>query len=151
MKFAWTDAKKRDAAALALAERVEMWAKRLAPLGIAHFQIDAVHVDEATPGGPHAKAAVQCSRDYDHCTFWFKREFLDYCSGDELDQTILHEWVHVAMRDYDRTLEVVERWMPEATYEDFDSIVNSEREGLVDRLAHALFLAFSGHSARFQP
>lgn len=144
MKFAWTTETKRDKAAIELAKRVERWGNDLAALGVAHYIIDAVHVVEETPGGPQAQATVQASRAYDHCVFSFKREYLDTCTADDLDQTILHEWVHVAMRDLDRALTVVEKWMPEATYSDFEDVIDSEREGLVDRMAHALFFAFRG-------
>lgn len=149
--YPWTSKKEFDEVGVALAQRVEKWGKKLAPLGVAHFYIDSIHITDETPGGPRAKATVQASQNYDHCTFWFQDDFLTHCSGDELDHTIIHEWLHVAMRDFDRSLDAVEKWMPEATYGDFEDTVDAEREGLVDRVAHTLFLAFNDRKPHFTP
>jgi len=149
MTVAWTDKTKRKDIGVALAERVEEWQGRLGSLGVGHFFIDEVTLVDETPGGPGAVATVQASRDYEHCHWWFRWSYLENCSSDALDQTILHEWVHVAMRDLDRTMDQVEKWMPEATYELYSDLLDSERESLVDRLAHTLFVAFNGRPARF--
>lgn len=123
-----------------LAERVEEWQERLASLGIGHFVIEAVSIVDATPGGPDAKASVQVATNYDIAHFWFTHEFLAETEEQELEQTIIHEWVHVAMRDLDFSLEPVENWMPPATFQMWDESVDHEREGFVDRIAQSLYL-----------
>lgn len=122
-----------------LAKRVERWQHRLAPLGISHFRITAVHLVEQTPGGSHAQASVHTPDHYDNAEFWFKWDFIDNCTADELDQTIIHEWLHVAMRDLDHSIEAVETWMPDQTYADFEETVDHEREGFVERLTRTIF------------
>ncbi len=42
-----------------LAERVEDWQHRLALLGVGHFRITSVTIDDQTPAGPHAQASAQ--------------------------------------------------------------------------------------------
>lgn len=121
-----------------LARRVEKWKERLEKLGVAHFRINAVHIVDETPGGQHAEASVQVSESYDNATFWFTWEFLDDCDEYALDVTIVHEWMHVAMRDWDRSLECVETWMPKATYADFEDRMGHEREKLVERMARTI-------------
>lgn len=121
-----------------LMERVEEWQQRLGGLGIAHFVIEGLNVVDITPGGPGAKASVQVSNNYDTATFWFTHEFLEETEEQELEETIIHEWVHVAMRDLDFSLESVESWMPPITYQMWDETVDHEREGFVDRIAQAL-------------
>ena len=121
-----------------VAERFEKWQKRLAHLGVGHYRINGVHFGEETPGGPRAEASVQVSENYDNVDFWVKWEFLENCDHYELDSTIIHEWLHVAMRDFDDALEAVESWMPKQTYEDFEQRVNHEREGLVERLSRTI-------------
>lgn len=134
---------------VALAERIEAWQKRLASLGVAHYEIERVTITE---GEDSTRAAhVQCWKKYDRCVFVFRQEFLDDATADELDQVILHEWIHVAMRDFDEVLEQVEPWMPKATYEMWENVVEHEREGVVDRVATALFYAFRRRLPRFSP
>lgn len=125
--------------AIKLAQRVEAWQKRLAPLGIGHFRILAVHVVDQTPGGARANASVFTPSDYDSAEFWFKYDYVEECNEQELDETIIHEWLHVAFRDLDDALEVVESWMPEATHNDFENRIDHEREGVIDRLARLIY------------
>lgn len=121
-----------------LAKRVEKWQHRLAHLGISHFRINSVTIDDETPGGPHAQASVRVSENYDNATFWFKWDFINDCTERDLDETIIHEWLHVAMRDLDQALDSAETWMPKATYADWDERIDHEREGLVERLTRTL-------------
>ena len=135
-----------------LAKRVEAWGKRLAPLGIAHFDILRVTVgDESPSGDPDAKASVQVHDLYDNCSFFFDSDELERMDEDELDMTIIHEWLHVAFRDLEAAVAAYEEWVPSRSYGAFSSRLNHEREGLVDRLARAMFQLHSGRPARFSP
>lgn len=118
-----------------LAQRIQRWQKQLEILGIGHFRIDSVNVADTTPSGPSAKASVTMSGHYDYCTFWFTHETLDDCTPSELDELIVHEWLHVAFRDFEAAFHAVEKWMPAPTYEDWNDRVEHESEGVVDRLA----------------
>lgn len=133
----------KKATPIRLAKRVERWQHRLALLGVSHFQFD-VHLADELPGERRdADACVQVSGQYDTCSFWFRWSFIENCTAAELDQTIIHEWLHVAFRDFDDALEAAEGWMPPRTFEDYDAKVNHEREGIVERLARQLWAFYS--------
>ena len=118
-----------------LAKRVEKWQRALAYLGVGHVRIDRVTITDDMPQGSDANAAVWVANHYDRCTFFFRSEYLEEADARSLDETIVHEWVHVAMRDFDSALEVVEEWMPPGTFRDWSERVDHEREGFVERLA----------------
>ena len=124
-----------------LAKRVEKWRGRLQHLGVGHIRIECVTLCDETPGGPQAKATVQPSREYDSAHFWFTRDFIENCQEHELDETIIHEWVHVAMRDYDTAIEsdVVEDHLAPAAHDAWVDRVDHEREGVVDRVARQIY------------
>lgn len=145
---------------VALAERVEAWQQKLWQLGVAHWRIKAVTLTDQVPrqavrGDSPPVAGVIVSSDYDTVHFFFANDYLEeleegglYPDPDrELDETILHEWLHVAMRDFDEQLERVENWMPDATYGDFHDTLNHSREKLVDRLSRQLY-SFYAHDTR---
>lgn len=150
-KYKWTDSKPKKAS-IELARRVEAWGKRLAPLGVAHFQINHVTITDSVPGrtgGAVAGAAV--SGSYDNVSFYFNCDWLEAVEEKELDETIIHEWLHVAMRDLDSVMEDVEQWMPPATYAMHDERVLHEKEGLIDRMSIALYALHTGEPVRFSP
>lgn len=133
-----------------MAKRIEGWQKKLASLGVAHFEFELFLLEE-TPGGPNASATAQASRHYDKVVFTFRNDYVEEATDAELDQTIIHEWVHVAMRDLDHVLETPETWMPLQTYTDWEAAVDHEREGLVERLSVALHQFHEGNKPRFSP
>lgn len=134
---------------IALAERVEAWARRLPELGIAHWRIERVTMTDTMPDSPNAKASVQVSTDYDSFTIYFRNGWLEECSATELDEVIVHELMHVAMRNLDHVAEGVESWMPEKTYDDWAEAFNHEREGHVDRLARLIVRLHKRRPPRF--
>lgn len=122
-----------------LQRRVEQWQSRLALLGVSQWRIESVEIVDETPGGPNADATVCTSSKYDSAYFYFARDFIETATPATLDETIIHEWLHVAMRDLDRTLDCVENWMPEQTHTDFDRTVDRAREALIERLARTIY------------
>ncbi len=124
-----------------LAERVEEWSKRLAPLGVAHWRIVSVTVTDSLDVDTQI-GAVEVSDKYDDCYFYVREDFVENCSEDELDELIIHEWLHVAFRDLSQTLDSVETWMPAATYDDFRESRKREEEGVIDRVARTLLLFY---------
>lgn len=133
-----------------LAKRVERWGKRLAPLGVAHFEFTVTTCDEVPPDGS-GQAAAWVSSDYDAVKFYFQNDYVEESSEDQLDQTIVHEWLHIAMRDFDNVTELVETWMPEATYTQWEQMLKHEREGVVDRIATLIVQLHGGSPAPFTP
>lgn len=128
------------AEAVRLAKRVEKWRDRLVCLGLDHWRIDAVHVVDETPGGPWAKATVRPSHSYDSCEFWFTFDFMAEATERELDETILHEWLHVVMRDLDQAVESVESELSSGYREAWSDRVRHEREWLIDAMARQIYL-----------
>lgn len=124
-----------------LAKRIEKWQQRLQSLGVGHTRIECVSLVDQTPGGSDAKATVQPSREYDSAHFWFTHDFIKECTESELDETIVHEWVHVAMRDLDVAIEadVVEDFLPKFAHEVWADRVDHEREGFVDKIAREIY------------
>lgn len=138
-----------DISPVELAERVEEWGKMLAPLGVAHWHIGGVALlDDMSDG---AVARAKTSIQYDRCWFEFKREFVENATEDDLDQIILHEWMHVAMRNMDARLEQVEEWMPAATYGLWKDSMTHDLEGVVDRIATVLLQFYTGRDPCFSP
>lgn len=129
-----------------LTKRVAFWQKRLAPLGIGHFDAEYVGIVLETPAGPDAAAASFISTSYDVVRMWYKAEFLDDCEKEQLDQLIIHEWVHVALRDLVRTHDILHRYLPPASLEDFEDRVLHEQEKVIDRIANALLSAYSSET-----
>jgi hypothetical protein len=125
--------------AVKLAKRVEKWQKRLDSLGIAHWRIEGVSIVEEMPSGQSANAAVVPSYQYDSVYFWFWREYVDEANNKQLDETIIHEWIHVAMRDFDQAIESVDSELSAGTLASWESRLLHTREGLVDRLARQIY------------
>ena len=132
-----------EAESVKLAQRVAYWQKRLAPLGIGHWKVESVNIADETPSGPGALATVHVANDYDVCSFWFTHKALDESTAEELDQTIIHEWMHVVMRGFDQAVEAVEDHLSFPVRAVWEDRVQHEREGLVDRLATLFQRAFS--------
>lgn len=126
-----------------LEKRVKFWQKKLTHLGVSHFDLVAVEIVEITPGDPDGQAAAFISHCYDTVRMWFRESYLEECSADDLDQTILHEWIHVAMRDLDRSFDPIEKYLPQNAYDDLSDRVLHEKEGFVDRTSRALYYAFT--------
>lgn len=129
--------------AIKLAKRVEFWQNRLVPLGLGHWRIDQVSVVEDMPNGARAKATVQPSHTYDSVVFWFAQDFVAEANQRDIDETILHEWVHVFMRDFDQAVESVEYELSPAAQSRWGDWVGHEREGLVDRVARTLYMLYT--------
>lgn len=125
--------------AIALAERVELWQERMAALGLGHWRILRVSVVDETPGGPHSNATVQPSFRYNTCKFWFKHEFIDNANPAEVDETIIHEWLHVLWRDFDQAVESIETQLAPAVSSVWEDRVEHEREGLIDICAQYIY------------
>lgn len=128
-----------------LAERIERWQKVLSPLGIGHFRIESVDIADETPSHCGANATARLYRHYDSVQFWFTHDFLDDCTEQRLDEVIIHEWLHVAWRDYeDVTDRAGEAWMSPQAAKDFSESLEHEQEGLIERHARLIYALHNG-------
>lgn len=127
-----------------LVERVEKWQRVLAPLGLSHFRVEQIVVGEATPAGSDCNATSGLPQHYDSIHFWFTESFLEETDERRLDEVIIHEWLHAALRDLDEATDAAHRWMPEAVAKDYDERIEHEQEGLIDRFARLVYALHSG-------
>ena len=133
-----------DRDAVELAERIEAWQQRLAPLGVTHWRF-TVETTDAVPGSPGSDAGVSCAENYDTAKFYFDNDFVDTADDELIDTAIIHEWIHLLFRDFDNAIELVEPWMPDATYDSFNESVRQRREAVIERLARALYAFYAGN------
>lgn len=122
-----------------LQKRVKFWQKRLAPLGVGHFRIDRIEVTPEPHGNSNAWAAVHVSNSYDSCEFEFRPDVLDQ-EPEDADETIVHEWLHVFLRDFKQSIHYVDDQLSNAIQDMWDDILSHEEEGVVDRLARLVIL-----------
>lgn len=136
-----------------LAKRVERWQYRLTELGVGHWRIECVTITspDGMPNGPDADASVQVSSQYDSYHVWFNEDFLARTNKRRLDETIVHELMHVVMRDLDFAMDQVEDWLPPASYNDWTNLVQHEREAMVEKLARLVVRLYKNDTARFAP
>jgi hypothetical protein len=125
--------------AVELADLVAQWQQLLKPLGVAHYRIDSVTIEDMVPGKALSHAGVSVAEDYDSCRFYFNETWLEGANSFELDETILHEWVHVAMCDLNNATDLARPWLPEATWDTFDQNLDHHKETLVDRVARTIY------------
>lgn len=134
----------------ALKKRVDFWNVKLMPLGFGHWDIDVQIVDEPDNEALNgARAAVTNSSFYDSAWMEFKEDWLEDedTTLDEIDKVIIHEFVHVAMRDFDDAIHDAQYSLGEPAKSLWQSRVKHEREGFVDRVARSLYLMFTSRVA----
>jgi hypothetical protein len=121
-----------------LLKRVKFWQRTLAELGISHWRIEECNIVEEPPTERQSAASCGLSRQYASVWFNFRREFLEEASLTKIDETIVHEWLHVALRDLDEAKDGAETWMPAATWTDFEERYTHESEGVVEAFARLI-------------
>lgn len=118
---------------------IEDWQDKLGSLGILHWRIKAVTIGPDPPGAEGASASVWSSSSYDTCEFYFKDSYVEEATRQDLEETIIHEWLHVAWRDMDASLGAGASWFTQAAWDDWSARVDHEREGIIDRLSRAFY------------
>lgn len=121
-----------------LTKRVLYWQQKLSPLGVGHWRVEVKIVAEPQ-GKPSSKACVKSSQLYDTCWMEFAADELAIATARDIDETIIHEWLHVAFRDFDHAVrEGIYSYFPSPAEDAWEARVDHEREGVVDRLARTL-------------
>jgi hypothetical protein len=129
-----------------LRRRIEGWQKALWPLGLGHWQLDSLKiVEQADPGKSEREAAASVGRAWHYDTFdlEFTRSALEEATPEDLDQTIIHELLHLVFRDHDRVFEQAESWVPPAGWESLTEMMEHEVEGIIDRMARTIYHVYS--------
>ena len=120
---------------VALAERVEWWQKYLVELGIAHWRIDCITITDELE---NANASVWVSSDYDTMAVRFDADFVEEASAQRLDEAIVHELLHVWMRDLDRAIDSAEDYLSAASRAEWSARIDHERENMVEQAARLI-------------
>lgn len=127
-----------------LSERVKLWQQRLSVLGIAHWRFTLEfeeEIDASTGDGDpdmRVTARVDADRYYDTATFVFEKEAVAKKPDRELDELIVHEWLHVADRDRDAVESALLDYLsPDARDAEGDRLT-AAREGEIERLARLI-------------
>jgi hypothetical protein len=126
-----------------LRKLVRKWQKILTPMGVGHWDVRSLEIVESE----EFLARASCSTQYDQVYFQFAKDYLEEAPTDRIEKTIIHEWLHVAWRDYEQ-VEVDAREQFAPVVEDLmKSRFDHEREGLIQRLAETIFVVHSRSNA----
>lgn len=126
-----------------LKRRVEFWVKRLPYLGLQHWDFEYV-IEDSIEGHPNARAAVDTSDFYDNACITFDLTFVNEGPLELIDEVIIHELVHIAMRDFDELIDdTTDRLGDEGLQEFVVRQMTRERESLVERLARTIWVAYN--------
>lgn len=122
-----------------LRTRVAFWQRKL---GLQHWTL-RVEIVDGFDDSPDSDARCSAADQYDVANLDFKGAFLDAAEFEEVETTIIHELLHVMMRDFDQAIERVDDQLAKAAADLWHAQVLHEREGVVDRLSKVIFLLHS--------
>lgn len=126
-----------------LRKRVSLWMDRLSPLGLNHWVVELSIVEVVDNDRQvEANASCTCATHYDRMWLEFRKDFIDTADEEDLDRAIVHELLHAAKRDLDHVAEGVSEFLGEPHKSAYhESLIHAD-EGLVERLAWTLILAY---------
>lgn len=130
-----------------LQRKIALWQKRLALLGVSHWRFTVKIVPNIEPQGSDPSdsdiaARATTSEVYDNVEFLFKASILDSKTEEELDELIVHEWLHVADRDRDEAEQAIMESLGPQAADAWEDRFWRLREGQVDRLARLIVLPY---------
>lgn len=117
-----------------LRRRIAYWQRALGPLGVGHWKLSVDIVDEPR-GQRNSDAGVFVPTHYDTARMEFRREHVETCGDEELDCTIVHELVHLALRDLREVVDSSSERLSPSAEALFDELFDHEMEGVTDRFA----------------
>lgn len=120
-----------------LLKRVKFWQRTLVDLGLQHWRIEECAIEHEDAMESRA-ASVGTSKQYASVWFKFRRDFLDEAPTDKIDETIIHEWLHVYLRDLEEAKDGAETWFTTAAWTDFEERYEHETEGVVEGMARLI-------------
>lgn len=128
----------------ALESRVQMWVRRLSPLGLSHVRIYVTLTDDPidTKTDKDARAATENSTFYDSAWLEFDSHEVADMEDSELDEVIIHELLHIVFRDYETAYERALPYLGEPARSIWQEQVLHEHEGVIDRLARTIYHSF---------
>lgn len=144
-----------DASSIRLAKRVEKWAKIVVELGLAHWRIECITLTDQMPndgdGKGSANASIFVASTYDSMHIYFRNSFLEEADDHKIDEVIVHELLHAAMRDLDEAINAAEDFLSSASQAIWSERVDDARERLIENLARLIVRLHRGDKPRFTP
>lgn len=128
-----------------LLNRIEFWQRKLQPLGLRQWRPEVTYTEEVEGTRYDAVASCSTSTHYDSVWFQFQQEYVRTQPRWKLDETIIHEWLHVLFRDLDAAVGYAEDYMAPQVREMWDMQVEHERERLIESLARTIRMLYHGH------
>lgn len=129
-----------------LSKRVVMWGQRLDQLGLAHYRVDSVKTTDEPGDNPNSAACVTASKNYDSAHFEFRNQEVNWAYENEdfeyLDQTIIHEWLHVSFQPYYNAIFLVGDGLSADANRLWEEAMEHANEQLIERLARQIYAAF---------
>lgn len=110
---------------------VRAWAPRL---GLSHWEIDVTWDETLTDD----VANVVVESSYDGARITLRADLVEHPDAEYVEATVVHELLHVVMRDLDATLPPVLDLLPRGAASLARARYEHESEGIVDRLATVL-------------
>lgn len=123
-----------------LHKRVVYWRDVMSELGVGHWRVETdicANADDM-PGSRTADASVWASGSYDTAKMTFSKDRLEDLSLLELDETIVHEWLHVAHRDLMEAVHSIDTKMALDVQSLWDDRLDHEVEGIIERTARLI-------------
>jgi hypothetical protein len=136
-----------------VAKRVDFWRKELELLGLSHWQLQLDIEDDLRThhGDERANASVHTEDFYDAALIKIDSDVIPEDTPpaphllEHLDYCIVHELLHVAMRDFDAAIESIKDHLAPAAASQWEDRLEHEEEGFVDRTARAIVRMYHRH------
>ncbi len=122
-----------------LKKRVAVWQQRM---NLQHWRL-TVDITDEPRGKPSAAAGVTYSAFYDKADLEFQTELIAHESVHEIDCTIVHELVHIQLRDLDQTLWSITAHLAAPAEDVYEKAIERATEGFVDRIARVIVAGYS--------
>lgn len=144
-----------DASSIRLAKRVEKWTKVIVELGLAHWRIECITLTDEMPndgdGKGSANASIFVASTYDSMHIYFRNSFLEEATWRQIDEVIVHELLHAAMRDIDEAINAADDYLSAASLSIWSERVDDARERFIENLARLIVRLHLGEKPRFTP
>lgn len=124
-----------------LRDRVAYWQHHpaLSSLGLGAWDLSVEWLPEDNDDPESPIASAEPHHYYDEGELKFSRAEIDNCTALEVDRAIVHELLHIFMRDLDEAAEEqISLYFPFPAASGWRARVKHEREGFVDRMARTI-------------
>lgn len=107
-------------------------------LNLNHWKITPQILDVTITGDPETAACVVRADDYDVAFIQFTQNTVDTYDEEELNAAIVHELLHIHMREVDAIHGQIQEYAPTDVGEALGEVLLHATEGVVDRIARIL-------------